>query len=395
MREEGLESESNEFFDSAADYLRKSIKKLIFSKMAGNRRRKIEAERVSSRLVEVLRDALTSEKERGLQELMVKLNKLKAEKHRLEQESSSFEDTASLQKEEYLTEHETLEKQNRRLDRELRALETKQLERHGAKKRELVHQQREVHRLDEVIALAQSTQRNLAQEIEEIRSLVLNMERKQSQLCSRAKELCIRQLSGGLTDAKISDSLEESPEFSALRAQRNSQKDGLTANEKTCQQLLSALWTLHSNKPHPKITVKNFVERLPELKQWLNETMEYNRELAVSELQEEVRKSLPGVRFDRKTIIESVNKYVEEKTQETEEEYQQILRKGEKRERKLRERLQSTIEKLEKVEKENSSRELLSDLERIRIEYGFQRRNLDEKMRELKRKIDVSGSDGH
>jgi hypothetical protein len=137
---------------------------------------------------------------------------------------------------------------------------------------------------------------------------------------------------------------------------------------------------------HPKITPADFADRLPELKAFIDESLQYYEQRAVDQLKWEVQKRLPDIEFGEESVGVAVQKYTARKVQEKEREYQRAMRRAEERERRLKQRLKESLARIQQIEDPSSESEdgLLVQLDEMKREWDLQKRQLDNKMRELK-----------
>jgi hypothetical protein len=92
---------------------------------------------------------------------------------------------------------------------------------------------------------------------------------------------------------------------------------------------------------------------------------------------------LPGIRIGNENISVAVDRYINERIRAKELECQQILRKGEARERKLKEQLDRALLKIQKLQNSGEDYGYLDDFEKSRRLWEERQAKLDATMRAL------------
>lgn len=319
---------------------------------------------------------------------MIKLSGLQAEKDRLERELKRIRGSADKETDRYLKENSELKAQYSKLEGELRTIEFEQAEKEKIYREELAKKREELNRLQNIIDVAHSTQQILSAESSETKRAALKMQRNQMKLLHRAKDLCTEHLQQVLREETERQTREQSDQLALLEKSLSEEMVEKARNERRCQQLLNAVWSMRDDIDHPDITPENFVQRLPELKQYVEDALDYHRKVAVKELKSEVKTAIPDIEFSEgETVAESVQRYINSRVGQKESEYQRVLQRGEEREKRLRQKLQDSMRKVKQMqsyEKQDSEDELMASLDQMKSEWDLKKRQLDEKMRQLK-----------
>ena len=381
-------------YDSVVEYLRTSINKLVNVKMTtASRKHRIDPSTVSSRLVDVLKSALSSEREQHLEQLMLKLAQLQSEKSRLEVQLKMVKGGADRETERYLQENSQLKERYSQLEDELKTIEHQHSVKEQMYREELKKKRDELGKLRKIIEVAQNTQQELTQEAKQLKQVAEKMQRNQIRLLRRAKDLCLEHLTQTLSEENEKETQEQATQLSNLTSILKHEKLQQAKNERRCQQLLDAIWAMRSDADHPDITPADFTKRLPELKVFVENALDYHRRLAVDSLKEEVKRSIPDIEFgDGETVIESVQKYIDRKVREKEGEYERVLKRGEEREKRLRDKVQASLGKVQDMEpRAGSDDDILADLDNMKREWELRKRQLDEKMKAIKSRTCCDG----
>ena len=381
-------------YDSVVEYLRTSINKLVNVKMTtASRKHRIDPSTVSSRIVDVLKSALSSEREQHLEQLMLKLAQLQSEKSRLEVQLKMVKGGADRETERYLQENSQLKERYSQLEDELKTIEHQHSVKEQMYREELKKKRDELGKLRKIIEVAQNTQQELTQEAKQLKQVAEKMQRNQIRLLRRAKDLCLEHLTQTLSEENEKETQEQATQLSNLTSILKHEKLQQAKNERRCQQLLDAIWAMRSDADHPDITPADFTKRLPELKVFVENALDYHRRIAVDSLKEEVKRAIPDIEFgEGETVIESVQKYIDRKVREKEGEYERVLKRGEEREKRLRDKVQASLGKVQDMEpRAGSDDDILAVLDNMKREWELRKRQLDEKMKAIKSRTCCDG----
>ncbi|KAK8889846.1 hypothetical protein M9Y10_034600 [Tritrichomonas musculus] len=389
MNDEQDDLPIDERYDQVVEYLRDSIEKLVNTKLVSpNKKRRIDPTYVSSRLVEVLKNSLSSEREGHLEELMLQLSKLSAERENLERELAQIKGSTERETIRYTQENEQLQQQFAQIEDELKTIEWRQTTKEAAYKADLKQKQKQLRSLKNVINSSHQIQQSLSEEVTSLKKTVLKVHKNQVKLIRRAKELCTEKLKETIELETQKQNMNEAQEIKMLQNTLLKEKTEYRKNQRLCQSLLNSIWAI-SKEPPLDITPETFTQNLSELKSYIQRALTYHKEIAIAELKEEVTKQIPDIDIDTDHVIESVQAYIAKKVQEKDLEYQRILKRGEEREKRLKQKLHDAIIKIEQNqvnfdESDDNDEAIISDFEKTREEWDLQKKQLDEKMKMLK-----------
>ena len=379
--------EINPRYEQIIEYLRESIENLINSKLiSSNKKRRVDPTFVSSRLVEVLKNSLSNEREAHLEKLMLKLSKLNKEKENLDRELAQIKGSTERETIRYTQENAELQKQFSQIEDELKTIEWRQSTKEAAYKADLKQKQAQLQSLKNIINSSHEIQVQLSDEAENLRNSVIKMQKNQIRLIRRARELCGEKLQEAIDFESQQQNFNEAQQIKSLQGALLKEKAEYRKNQRMCQSLLNAIWAM-SNEEHPDITPETFTQRVPELKQYIQRALNYHKEAAITELKEEVQKQIPEIEIGDENIVDSVQRYIAEKLKEKDSEYQRILKRGEEREKRLKSKLQDALSKIERYQDSDDEDEddaIINDFEKIKDEWDMQKKQLDEKMKTIR-----------
>jgi chromosome segregation ATPase len=187
--------EGSDRYDGVVEYLRNSVNKLLSGPpFASGKKHRIDPATVSSRLVEVLKNVLSSEREKDLEALVDKLDGMIAERSRLQGERNQIRETTHKEAERYMQENTRLQQEHARLEEEVKRIEQDHESKRQIYREQLAHKKSELKQFRAIAEIAHATQRSLAEEVETLRQTALKMHRNQVRYCRKARDLCVEQL---------------------------------------------------------------------------------------------------------------------------------------------------------------------------------------------------------
>jgi hypothetical protein len=317
---------------------------------------------------------------------MVKLSELRSEKSRLENERLQFQREAERTTQRYLDENSQVEQECKQLQAELQSLEVHFTSKERFYRDQLLTKKSELQSFRQAIEVARTTQETLSQEVADLRRAAVRMQRNQARLIHRARDLCTQEVAAVVSERVSRRTRDDSERLARLQADLDAERAEYDRNEELCRRFLEAIWAMREGAPHPDVTPADFVDRLPELKAFVDDSLEYYAQRAVDELKYEVQKRLPDIEFGEDSVVVAVQKYTARKVQDKEREYQRAMRREEDRERRLKRKLRESLAKIQQMDDPSSESEdgLLVELDEMKKEWDLRRRQLDDKMRELK-----------
>jgi hypothetical protein len=383
--------EGSDRYDGVVEYLRSSVNKLLSgSPFVAGKKHKIDPSTVSSRLVDVLKSVLSSERERDLDALITKLDGMMAERARLQGERNQIRETTQREADKYLQENSRLQQEHARLEEELRRIEEDHESKRQIYREQLSHKKAELNQFRSIAAVAQTAQRSLADEVEVLRQTALKMHRNQVRYCRKARDLCVDQLNLTIASERKRLKDEQADKLSRLETILQKERVEYEKNQRQCQQLLEAIWSMRKGQPHPNITAADFPERIPELKAFVDSALDWHQKSAVQELKLEITRAIPDLDFGNDSVLIAVQKYIARKVAEKEDEYERELQRESQTETRLRERMKESVVKMERIEKLTVEDDYMADFEQLKSEWDLQKRQLDQKMRDLQRERTMS-----
>lgn len=330
-----------------------------------------------------LRQCLENEREQYLTQLNERLAKVSKERKEMEMEfihvNSASDDSiaaATRGNDEFKVQIESLEG-------ELKALEWRFSRKDQVFQEKLRRKNEEVISINKVVEATIDAQQDLAQQVGRIREATGKLHRGQIRLVRQSKTMVLTQIEES-TEAGCSRlDARHSKELARASATLASEKAELASAERQAKAMLDSLEELGvtvcalDDLPRSVETVKHSIEAM----------IEDRKEQAIERLRREIEDQFQGMSIKGENIADAIEKHVTETIRRKEGECNEILQKGETRERKLRQKLDEAIAKIQMLQNERSDDlRYLDDFERSRRQYEVQQRTLDEKMSALSRK---------
>ena len=385
--EEAFSIENQEEYDDLVLYIRAAVDKIIHEKFTWKAiDHTLDSSYISSRLMDILKKSMKSEREQYLEQLLLQLSNLTQERDTMEKELAIIRGSTVKETLKYQKDNIALRNKFNSLEAELKSLETRQTQKEQIYLSKIKAKREELTNLQLIISKVKSFQNNLSEEVNSLRSSVILMQKKQLRMIQQAKSICKTEIDHQIESEIEKQNLIEVSTKKDLEARLNMARLEEKKAERLCQSLLDAIWTMRSGKEHPDITASNFPDRIDEVCTFIDTAIEEQKNNTIEELKLEVQSALPDIEFGNKTISNAIEDHLRKKLQAKEKEYQKVIQKGNEREKKLREKLEDALGKIRQFH-EDVSREddeqVLAELDQLTSEWDQQKSQLDAKMAAL------------
>ena len=385
--EEAFSIENQEEYDDLVLYIRAAVDKIIHEKFTWKAiDHTLDSSYISSRLMDILKKSMKSEREQYLEQLLLQLSNLTQERDTMEKELAIIRGSTVKETLKYQKDNIALRNKFNSLEAELTSLETRQTQKEQIYLSKIKAKREELTNLQLIISKVKSFQNNLSEEVNSLRSSVILMQKKQLRMIQQAKSICKTEIDHQIESEIEKQNLIEVSTKKDLEARLNMARLEEKKAERLCQSLLDAIWTMRSGKEHPDITASNFPDRIDEVCTFIDTAIEEQKNNTIEELKLEVQSALPDIEFGNKTISNAIEDHLRKKLQAKEKEYQKVIQKGNEREKKLREKLEDALGKIRQFH-EDVSREddeqVLAELDQLTSEWDQQKSQLDAKMAAL------------
>lgn len=326
-------------------------------------------------------DNMRGEREQYLRELIKKL-------------ANTYDDCVELQKRYQEAKKgagnsaETIMKQNEELRVEIDSLndklQTLEIERQNKEqnlKNKVNSKQKQLKTLNDSIVSLQNAHRELSTQLDDLRSMVLKNAGRQKKLIQQAKVVCVNEI-----DKAVDNNQQAAIDIHEQKIQRlDAQLSAARAEQKRLQRqaqvVLDAVYSIAPRQESSKITVQDFPQRFEEIKQIINSSIETKKEEALAGIRRDIEEAIPGIDVSTGNIIDIINKKLEERLREKEEECRRIVKKGEERERILKMKLEEVLAQIKQLRSGASDNlDIIDDVERQRSLWEKSKDKLDAKM---------------
>lgn len=326
-------------------------------------------------------DNMRGEREQYLRELIKKL-------------ANTYDDCVELQKRYQEAKKgagnsaETIMKQNEELRVEIDSLndklQTLEIERQNKEqnlKNKVNSKQKQLKTLNDSIVNLQNAHHELSTQLDDLRSMVLKNAGRQKKLIQQAKVVCVNEI-----DKAVDNNQQAAIDIHEQKIQRlDAQLSAARAEQKRLQRqaqvVLDAVYSIAPRQESSKITVQDFPQRFEEIKQIINSSIETKKEEALAGIRRDIEEAIPGIDVSTGNIIDIINKKLEERLREKEEECRRIVKKGEERERILKMKLEEVLAQIKQLRSGASDNlDIIDDVERQRSLWEKSKDKLDAKM---------------
>lgn len=385
------QDESGQILEDIISFLQKTINQMVSRKMIlQNNDQNISPNHLSRKLIQVLKNSLSSEREQYLQRLLLKLFQLSNDNLDLKEEYDKIVRSNKRDLHKIRSENEEMERQYLVLQNQIQAFESnkktkKELHYHI----ELQKKQNALDNLQTLFDKAETVQYNLKKQLTNIKIAMSRLQRGQIKMIQEAKSMCLQQMQNSLQGMKEYQKNKQSAQIAKLSRSIQKASNENHQLHKTCESMLNSIWTLTpEGEPHPDIHSKDMKNRISEVCAFIDRCVEIEKDKQEKQLKSEVNRLIPDIQFnDYQPISDSIEIYIRQKISAKEKNFQEILKKGEEEEKKLREKLESARAQIKKLQSSSQSDAFSFDeqLNQQSTDWNQQKMKLDQALSELQK----------
>lgn len=385
------QDESGQILEDIISFLQKTINQMVSRKMIlQNNDQNISPNHLSRKLIQVLKNSLSSEREQYLQRLLLKLFQLSNDNLDLKEEYDKIVRSNKRDLHKIRSENEEMERQYLVLQNQIQAFESnkktkKELHYHI----ELQKKQNALDNLQTLFDKAETVQYNLKKQLTNIKIAMSRLQRGQIKMIQEAKSMCLQQMQNSLQGMKEYQKNKQSAQIAKLSRSIQKASNENHQLHKTCESMLNSIWTLTpEGEPHPDIHSKDMKSRISEVCAFIDRCVEIEKDKQEKQLKSEVNRLIPDIQFnDYQPISDSIEIYIRQKISAKEKNFQEILKKGEEEEKKLREKLESARAQIKKLQSSSQSDAFSFDeqLNQQSTDWNQQKMKLDQALSELQK----------
>lgn len=353
------QDESEQILEDLISFLQKTIFQMASSKMIlQNNDQNISPDQLSRKLIQVLKNSLSSEREQYLQGLLVKLFQLSNDNNDLKEEYDRIIRSNRRDLHKIRSENEEMERQYMVLQNQIHAFESnkktkKELHYHT----QLQKKQNALDNLHNLLDTAETAQYALKKQLTSIRISMSRLQRGQIKMIQEAKSMCLQQMQESLQEMKEYQKNKQSSRIAKLNRAIQKASNENHQLHKSCESMLNSIWTLTpEGESHPDVHSKDMKNRISEVCAFIDRCVDVEKEKQENLLKNEVMRLIPDIKFnDYQPISDSIEIYIRKKIDAKEKSFQEILRKGAEEEKKLREKLENAQAQIKKLQSSSQS----------------------------------------
>ena len=344
-------------------------------------------------LVSVLRHSLKSQREQYLLALLCEIDDLHSDADHLERELGREQHRHLRQMRKLATERDELKQRRDYLSDTAESREVDHARKEKQAQVRLKKKENAFTNIYSAVELAEATYERLRSDVGDLRAAVTKMQRVQRRLINQAKEVCTDELYRAVDEMNANRQGFEDRRLAQLRSALAAEKNEQKRLEEACAAVLEGIAGVTSKKL--QVSAKEFPHRVDDVVAFVDKVIAEEERKANAELKKQIGREIRDMRFGGRgeSAADAVERYIEEKVAEKQSQCEEILRKGAERERKLRQKLDEALTKIQKLQGTVTSDAIeASEIDRKQNSWLEQKRRLDETMAAIQKMRDSSSS---
>jgi hypothetical protein len=342
---------------------------------------KVSPRDVSQMMAATFYEAVETPREQYVHQLIDRLSAIQGERDDMEGQFVRLQATWQMDLGRASRKNDELRSEIDSLEAEFRALEQRQTRKEKQCQEQLDAATSELEGLSQFLALVHQSSQQLRRQVTEVRGSVNKMKRSQLHLLQQARTILSNQVDESLDRVSVQHRQEQLPKVRRIsETLAEIQAEQLQLEEES-KSLLDCIADITDNSKLRVTAHEEIPQKMAEIRPTIEKAIEVHREKATESIKQDVAQQFPGIDFGERAVSEAIKNYTLERIHAKELECEQILRKGEIREKKLREKLDGALRKIQTLQ--NTSQEdfqYLDEFEKSKREWEQQQRRLDAKM---------------
>jgi hypothetical protein len=332
-------------------------------------------------MVKVFEEVLASDREKYLFQLIDQLTAICAERDKLQTELESQEASAESQTSRISQQNDELRNEVEILEKELKQLQWKRSLNQKSYHQRLQFKQEQTKLMKALIITAQKTGHELSQSVRDLKSTALALKSGQIRLLQQSKRVIHKEISQFIHNSVSGINKQENR---LLDEAASTLSEVRKEEQKLAEEATRMLETIREFCGRDlDVGVDEFMSRQSEIRDFIKLGIERRQHKAVERVKEEIARQLPGIRFGDESLSVAVDRHINERIKAKELECRDILKKGEARERKLKEQLDKAMRKIQRLQSSGDDYRYLDDFERSRKMWEERQAKLDATMKAL------------
>lgn len=363
-------------------YIRLNYEQMIYeNQILKERPENFVVQDAVNNMVQTFIDNMGGERESYLRELIRKLATTYQECVDLQKKYQEAKKGAGNSAEIITKQNEDLKIEIESLTSKLQELEVQKQSKEQSLKSKVSSKQNQLKALNDSITNLQNAHRELSNQVEDLKSTVLKNTGRQKKLIQQAKSVCISEIEKTIDNNQQAAINIHDQKMQRLDAQLSSARAEQKRLQRQAQTVLDAIYSISSPSTKSKITVDDFPKRYEEVKQIIQTSIEAKKEEALAGIRKDIEEAIPGIDVSSGNIIDAINRKLEERLREKEEECRRIVKKGEEREKLLKMKLEEVLGQIRELRSGTSENlDFFDDVERQRSLWEKSKDKLDAKM---------------
>ena len=328
---------------------------------------------------------MRSERENYLRELILRLSNTYQECIDIRDKYEETKKGVGMTAIDISKENEKLTEEIKALEERYNALKTEKQAKEKAYKESLSGKKQTLKNINMSIEEMQAAQQSLAKQVEGLKSSMLKIRGGQKRMIKQVKSMILSEIEKVIDNNQQREKEMHDQKIQRLDAAISAEKAEQKRLQRQCQMALDAIYSISPQElSATRITVDELPSRIEDVKDVISKSIEYKKSSAIKKMRQDIAQAIPGIDVSSGNIIDAINRNLEEKLRQKEEECKRIIRKGEERERLLKEKLEEALSQIKELQDGPGAHlDILDDVEKQKSIWEANRDKLDAKMSAL------------
>ncbi|OHT01052.1 paramyosin [Tritrichomonas foetus] len=372
-----------------ANVIRTSVDEMMCEKMAVQfQKKKISPTLFSNRLLQVLEIGLKCEREQYIREISEKLHKVEQERDQLKKELANEKRRWAHENTIISTDKAFIQRRYETLDEHYKVLGWRKDMTESSLQEQIQIRDKIINLQRIAINKTQKCNNYLKSEIKELNDQIVKNTKIQMRALKTLKNSLFEQFHASLTYFIRKQKKKDYRHVQIVTTELKAEKMAHDQLKGASQLLLDSVWNISPRRRRePKVTLEELPRRISEVHTFIQNSVEDQKEIAIEAVKKDLSTTLPEISVvGEESVIDAVSTVISDRAAEKEAEFQSKLRAADKREEKLKKKLQSALIQIQNLKKPAITPpqyRYVDEFQEIKDDWDQQKEILDMRMREL------------
>ena len=379
-----------------SNVIRTSIDEMMSEKMAQQfAKKQISANAFTKRLLQVLEFGLKCEREQYIKDLLDKIKSLEKEKENLKSELASEKRRFAHENTIISTDKAYIQKKYETLDENYKVLGWRKDRKENTYQEQISIRDRIIHLQRMAINQTVKSNNYMKMEIKELRDQVTQNHRNMMKLLRATKANVYYKFQDVLNRSVKKQKKKDYIHFQTLSTEYKAEKMAHDQLKGASQLLLDSVWNISpKRRRQPKVSLEELPRKISEVNQFIQDSVDDQKEIAVENVKKDLSASLPEMSILGNTsVTDAVSTVITDRVAEKEAEFQNKMREANRREDKLRRKLQNALAQIQNLKQPKLTPpqyRYVEEFQDIKDDWDEQKSILDKRMQELSQGMNSS-----